>query len=66
MFSAAIVARTNFSGLEYLKRSGDRFDWATTERDADIFGTVRDATRTALALPSKFRAVAIPVRTNAD
>jgi hypothetical protein len=61
MSSAAIVARTTPIGLEYLARSGGKYDWATTEGDADTFQNVREATRAALHLPAAFRAFALPV-----
>jgi len=66
MPSAAIVARTTPIGLEYLARGGGKFDWATTERDADTFQNVREATRAALHLPAAYRAFALPIGTHAD
>ena len=66
MSSTAIVARTKSDGLEYLVSKGGGFDWAGAERDANVFSDIREATRAALALPSKFRAFALPVRTDTE
>lgn len=64
MHSAAIVARSKLDHLEYLVQSAGQIDWACSESDAFIYQNTRDATRAALALPGKFRAFALPVRTN--
>ena len=64
MHSAAIVARSRLDRLEYLVQNAGHVDWAVTEGDAFIYQNTRDATRAALALPSKFRAFALPVRTD--
>jgi hypothetical protein len=66
MSSAAVVARSKPDGLEYLVSRGGQFDWAGAERDANVFCDIREATRAALALPSKFRAFALPIRTDAE
>lgn len=60
MASSAIVARTSLAGLEYLVRRPKGFDWASTERDADHFQNIREATRAAMRVPSRFRAFALP------
>jgi len=62
MSSTAIVARTNGGGLQYLVRRRDRSDWAATEGEADVFQSVREATRAALTLPGRLRAFALPLR----
>jgi hypothetical protein len=59
------VARTTPFGLEFLSRGRGRFDWATTERDADTFQNIREATRAALHLPANYRAFALPIGTPA-
>lgn len=59
--ASAIVARTRLEGLEYLVHRHGRLDWAAAERDAERFGSLRDATRTAMRLPSRLRAFALPV-----
>jgi hypothetical protein len=61
MACSAIVARVRPNGLEYLVRRHEGFDWALAEEQADRFLTVREATRAALRLPSRFRAFAMPV-----
>ncbi len=59
--ASAIVARTKLEGLEYLVQDHGRLDWAANERDAERFQSLRDATRTAMRLPGRYRAFALPV-----
>ena len=61
MASSVIVARTKPDGLEYLLRAAP-VAWTDAFDSAQHFQTVRDATRAALRLPSRFRAFALPVR----
>jgi len=61
MTVTAIVARKRYNGLEYLAHSAGVLSWAVTERDADRFATVHEATMVAMRLPSKLRAFALPV-----
>ncbi|MBI1200433.1 MAG: hypothetical protein GC203_21440 [Phenylobacterium sp.] len=60
MASSVVVARSKLDGLEYLA-PGARVDWTDLSDRAQRFDTVRDATRAALRLPSRFRAFALPV-----
>ena len=60
MASAAVVARTKLDGLEYLTDSG-RDPWTEASHLAVRFDTIRDATRAAMRLPSRFRAFALPL-----
>ena len=60
MASSAIVARVRPNGLEYLVHRHEGVDWALAEDQADRFQTLREATRAALRLPSRFRAFAMP------
>ena len=62
MSSTALVARTTGDGLQYLVRRRDRSDWARSEGEADVFLSVREATRAALTLPGRLRAFALPCR----
>lgn len=59
--ASAIVARTRLEGLEYLVHHHGRPDWAAAEQDAERFDSLRDATRTAMRLPGRLRAFALPV-----
>jgi hypothetical protein len=61
MASSVVVARTKLDGLEYLVE-GDRLDWTERSETARRFQNVREATRTAMRLPSRFRAFALPVQ----
>lgn len=61
MACSAIVARTSLGGLEYLVQRQREVAWASVEGEADKFISLRDATRAAMALPSRFRAFALPV-----
>lgn len=61
MASSVVVARTNADHLEYLAESDARVAWTETSDLAQHFVTVRDATRAAMRLPSRFRAFALPV-----
>ena len=59
MALAAVVARTKLDGLEYLTDSS--LDaWTPASHLATRFETIRDATRAAMRLPSRFRAFALP------
>lgn len=61
MASAVLVARTKPDGLEYLAQ-GARVTWTDASNLAQHFESVREATRAAMRLPSRFRAFALPVR----
>ena len=58
----ATVARARASGLEYLAIGRGGPNWASSERGAVEFGSIREATRAALMLPGKLRAFAMPLR----
>lgn len=60
MASSVVVARTKVDGLEYLAADA-RVAWTEASDLAQQFQTVRDATRAAMRLPSRFRAFALPV-----
>lgn len=60
MASAVVVARTKLDGLEYLA-DGAREAWTEATDLATRFQTVREATRAAMRLPSRFKAFALPV-----
>lgn len=59
--ASAVVARTRLDSLEYLVTNTAPFAWAPTSKDAAHYGSVREATREAMRLPSKLRAFAMPV-----
>lgn len=59
MVSSVLVARTKPDGLEYLLRAAP-VAWTDASDLAQHYQTVRDATRAALRLPSRFRAFALP------
>lgn len=61
MPSAAIVARTSGSGLEYLLSHQAAPVWGPRIHVAARFTTLREATRAAMRLPSQLRAFALPV-----
>ncbi len=62
MASFAHVARMNQTSLEYMTTAKDgRTGWALASQDAEVFDTLRDATRAALRLPNRERAFALPV-----
>lgn len=61
MASSVVVARTNADHLEYLAECDARVSWTEASNLAKNFLTVRDATRAAMRLPSRFRAFALPV-----
>jgi hypothetical protein len=63
MASAVVVARSNADRLEYLAEGLK--DWTDDGRLALRFETVREATRTAMRLPSRLRAFALPVHSAA-
>jgi hypothetical protein len=60
MASSIVVARTKQDGLEYLTGT-ERVDWSEATEMAVHFETVREATRAAMRLPSRFRAFALPM-----
>lgn len=60
MASSVVVARTKTDGLEYLVE-GASVVWTATSDLAQQFSNVREATRAAMRLPSRFRAFALPV-----
>ena len=60
MATSVVVARTKIDGLEYLVDSA-KVIWTDATHSAARFETVREATRTAMRLPSRFRAFAFPV-----
>jgi hypothetical protein len=60
MANSVVVARTKPDGLEYLAQAAP-VAWTEASDLAQHFQTVRDATRAALRLPSRFRAFALPV-----
>jgi hypothetical protein len=59
--ASAVVARTRLDSLEYLVRTTAPLEWASSSKDAAHYGSVREATREAMRLPSKLRAFAMPV-----
>jgi len=61
MASSVVVARSKPDGLEYLALEGARAAWTDAYDLAQQFQTVRDATRAAMRLPSRFRAFALPM-----
>jgi hypothetical protein len=60
MTTNAIVARATDHGLAFLTRLAGRTEWTDAETEAEAFASVRDATRAALRLPSRYRAFALP------
>jgi len=66
MASSVVVARANADHLEYLTESNARVTWTEASELAQHFVTVRDATRAAMRLPSRFRAFAMPVQMEAQ
>ena len=62
--ATSVVARTKLDGLEYLAE-GAKVVWTDVAHAAARFETVREATRTAMRLPSRFRAFAFPVAAEA-
>lgn len=61
MASSVVVARNQADRLEYLAPDDARVAWTEASHMAQQFQTVRDATRAAMRLPSRFRAFALPV-----
>ena len=61
MASSVVVARNTADRLEYLAQDDARVAWTDVSDLAQHFQTVRDATRAAMRLPSRFRAFALPV-----
>lgn len=60
MASSVVVARTRPEGLEYLAKAAP-VAWTDVSDLAQHFETIREATRAAMRLPSRFRAYALPV-----
>ncbi|TAJ70923.1 MAG: hypothetical protein EPO51_15540 [Phenylobacterium sp.] len=60
MASSVVVARTKTDGLEYLA-DGAHGVWTEASDLAQQFINIREATRAAMRLPSRFRAFALPV-----
>ncbi len=60
MASSVVVARTKSDRLEYLAEAAPVV-WTDVSHAAQQFQTLRDATRAAMRLPSRFRAFALPV-----
>jgi hypothetical protein len=60
MATSVVVARSKMDGLEYLV-DGAKVVWTDAMQTAAHFETVREATRAAMRLPSRFRAFAFPV-----
>lgn len=60
MASSVVVARSKSDGLEYLA-DGAKVVWTDAANGAAQFQTVREATRAAMRLPSRFRAFAFPL-----
>jgi hypothetical protein len=65
MASSIVVARTKLDGLEYLTAT-ERIDWSEATDMAVQFETLREATRAAMRLPSRFRAFALPMHAPAS
>jgi len=60
MATSVVVARTKSDGLEYLAE-GAKVVWTDATQAAAQFQNVREATRAAMRLPSRFRAFAFPL-----
>lgn len=60
MVSSVVVARSKTDGLEYLAEAAPVV-WTEASNLAQQFTNVREATRAAMRLPSRFRAFALPV-----
>lgn len=60
MASSVVVARSKPEGLEYLMQDAP-MAWTDASDLAQHFQTIREATRTAMRLPSRMRAFALPV-----
>ena len=65
MVSSVVVARTKSDGLEYLAEAIP-VAWTDVSDLAQHFQSLRDATRAAMRLPSRFRAFALPVTDQAN
>ncbi len=63
--AVVVVARSKLDGLEYLA-DGARDAWVEATDLAATFQSVREATRAAMRLPSRFRAFALPVTVGAE
>jgi hypothetical protein len=60
MATSVVVARSKPDGLEYLAE-GAKVVWTDATQAAAQFTNVREATRAAMRLPSRFRAFAFPL-----
>ena len=60
MATSVVVARSKPDGLEYLAE-GAKVVWTDATQAAAQFANVREATRAAMRLPSRFRAFAFPL-----
>ena len=60
MATSVVVARTKINGLEYLSADGEDA-WTDAVPGAQQFGSLREATRAAMRLPSRMRAFALPL-----
>jgi hypothetical protein len=56
----AVVARAERNGLEYLVCRRDQLMWIRVQTDAQIFQSMREATRASVVLPARLRAFALP------
>jgi len=65
MASSAIVARSTTDGLSYLKDGRSGSGWVAQTREADVFMSMREATRAAMVLPAHLRAFALPLSLHA-
>ena len=59
--ATSVVARSNADRLEYLALEDANVTWTEAAQLAERFQNVREATRAAMRLPSRFRAFALPV-----
>ena len=65
MALAVVVARTKLDRLEYLNEGGLDV-WTEAKHLATQFQNIREATRAAMRLPSRFRAFALPLNSLAE
>lgn len=65
MAPSVVVARSKPDGLEFLAEDA-RVLWTDASQMAQRFDTVRDATRAAMRLPSRWRAFALPIQSGAQ
>ena len=66
MASSAVVARSTANGLAYLRARRPGADWVSKAYEAEMFVSVREATRAALVLPAHLRAFALPLAWDAS